>query len=184
MVVFPQESEFYEDWRQKLVDRGVKVRLNTEVDAVTERSSKGVKVLIRPRRQQEDFHNPTTQNDDQTTERGVDRDLPLTEESYDEIVLCTLADTSKRLLGKTARWVDRQVLGSAKWSDDITVTHTVSNAQPQSLVIRMAELSRCQDTEYMEKWYTCHFDEKEAVSTISGRDDSARVQRGRDDFNP
>lgn len=126
MVVFPEESAFYERWRQMLVSRGVNVRLSTEVDAIVERSSKGVKVLTRPRRPQPDHHNPTTQDSDATIERGVDQDLPTTLESYDEIVLCVLADTAQRLLGKSARWIDRQVLGSTKWSDDITVTHNVS----------------------------------------------------------
>ena len=126
MVVFPEESAFYERWRQMLVSRGVHVRLSTEVDTIVERSSKGVKLLTRPRRAQPDRHNPTTQDDDATTEQGVDHDLPTTLEEYDEIVLCVLADTAQRLLGKTARWVDRQVLGSTKWSDDITVTHNVS----------------------------------------------------------
>lgn len=154
MVVFPEESKFYTKWQHELEARGVKVRLSTEVDAVVERGSKGVKVLTRPRRPQEDNHNP----------KDADQDLPQTLEEYDEIVLCVLADTAQRLLGKTSRWIDRQVLGSTKWSDDITVTHN--------------------DIEYMEKWYTCHFDEKHAVSTIAGRDDSDRVARGKTDFNP
>lgn len=41
-----------------------------------------------------------------------------------------------------------------------------------------------QDIEYMKKWYTCDFDEKQAVSNIAGRDDSDRVNRGKTDFNP
>merc|ERR1712225_76494 len=158
MVVFPEEGVFYENWRKKLVERGVKVRLNTEVDAVLERSKKGVKVQTRQRRQQEDLHNPSTQEFD------VDQDMPTAIEEYDELVLCCLADTSERLLGKTARWIDRRVLGSTTWSDDITVTHN--------------------DTEYMKKWYECHFDEELAVSNIAGRDDSDRVENGRKDFNP
>lgn len=126
MIVFPEEGKFYENWKNKLVERGVNVRLSTEVDAVLERSDRCVRVTTRKRRPQPDKHNPTTQPDDPTTDgHGADRDMPLTEETYDEIVLCVLADTAKRLLGKTARWVDKKVLGSAKWSDDITVTHNV-----------------------------------------------------------
>lgn len=154
MVVFPEETKFYTTWKEDMIKRGVKVRLNTEVDAILERSSKRVRVLTRPRREQPDHHNP---ND-------ADQDLPQTEEEYDEIVLACLADTSKRLLGKTARWIDRAVLGSAKWSDDITVTHT--------------------DTEYMKKHYTVDFDEERARPIINGRDDTARVERGKKDFNP
>lgn len=115
MVVFPEETKFYTKWQHALEARGVKVRLSTEVDVVVERGSKGVKVLTRPRRPQEDNHNPN----------GADQDLPQTLEEYDEVVLCVLADTAQRLLGKTSRWIDRQVLGSTKWADDITVTHNV-----------------------------------------------------------
>ena len=106
-VVFPKLSEFYTDWQKRLESKGVTVRLSTEVDAVLERGKKGVRILTRPRRPQPDNHNP---ND-------ADQDLPQTEEQYDEIVLCVLADTAKRLLGKTSRWIDRAVLGSAKWAD-------------------------------------------------------------------
>jgi len=154
MVVFPEERAFYEVWRKALVERGVNVRLRTEVDAVLERSNKCVRVLTRPRRPKPDDHIP---NDE-------DQDLPQTEEVYDEIVLCVLADTAQRLLGKTARWIDNRVLGATTWSDDITITHN--------------------DTEYIKKWYTVDFDENLAVNNINGRDDSDRVQRGRTDFKP
>ena len=122
MVVFPEERAFYEKWRQALVARGVKVRLATEVDAITERTKERVKVLTRRRTPLADDHVP---NEDGHPPEDQDQDAPRTEEEYDEIVLCVLADTAQRLLGKHARWIDNQVLGSTKWSDDITVTHNV-----------------------------------------------------------
>lgn len=161
MVVFPEERAFYEKWRQALVARGVKVRLATEVDAITERTKERVKVLTRRRTPLADDHVP---NEDGHPPEDQDQNAPRTEEEYDEIVLCVLADTAQRLLGKHARWIDNAVLGSTKWSDDITVTHN--------------------DTEYMKKWYQVDFDDKLAVSHINGRDDSDRVQRGSTDFNP
>jgi hypothetical protein len=115
MVVFPEASGFYNKWQHSLEKRGVHIRLSTEVDEVVRRDARGVAVMIRPRRAKPDHHNPV----------GGDTDLPAQLEEYDEIVLCCLADTSKRLLGKTSRWIERKVLGSAKWSDDITVTHYV-----------------------------------------------------------
>jgi len=115
MVVFPEETKFYTDWQHALEERGVKVRLNTEVTAVTERTSKLVKVTTRGRRPQPDHHNPV----------GADKDLPEEEEQYDELVLCVLADTAKELLGKKARWIEKKVLGVPKWSDDVTYTHNV-----------------------------------------------------------
>ncbi len=138
MVVFPEETEFYSRWQRDMESRGVKVkrhrrtthviqadvdkahstqvRLNTELTRIISRSkSSGVGVTIRSRREQPDGHNP----------EGADGDLPETAEHFDELVLCCLADTSKRLLGNTAGPVERGVLGSAEWSDDVTVTHTV-----------------------------------------------------------
>jgi hypothetical protein len=87
--------------------------------AIPERSKRGVRVQLRSRRPQPDHHNPV----------GADQDTPVHEEHYDEIVLCILADTAKRLLGKTAGLIEKAVLGSTRWSDDITVTHNVSPSQ-------------------------------------------------------
>jgi hypothetical protein len=121
MVVFPETTEFYTKWQKDLESKGVKVRLNTELDVVLSRSPT-VKVLLRGRRQQEDLHNP---ND-------ADQDMPQNEEEFDEIVFCVLADTAKRILGKKARGIEKWVLGNTKWSDDVTVTHTVCRlSQPK-----------------------------------------------------
>jgi hypothetical protein len=188
MVVFPEETKFYTTWQKDMEKRGVKVRcqlmlweetgtaatqirLNTEVDAILERSSKRVRVLTRPRRPQPDHHNPNF----------ADQDLPQTEEEYDEIVLACLADTSKLLLGKTARWVDRAVLGATKWSDDITVTHNVRRSRSLSVSL---STDCAQDADYMRKHYTVDFDEERARPIINGRDDTERVDRGKKDFNP
>lgn len=59
--------------------------------------------------------------------------MPETIEDYDELVLCTIAETAKRLLGSQARWIEKRVLGATKWSDDITVTHTVRLFLPRFL---------------------------------------------------
>lgn len=72
--------------------------------------------MLRARRQEEDLHNANF----------GDQDIPPQEEEFDEIVLCVLADTSKRVLGKNGGMMEKFVLGNTKWSDDITVTHTVS----------------------------------------------------------
>ncbi|GAA5918300.1 hypothetical protein JCM1841_002157 [Sporobolomyces salmonicolor] len=154
MVVFPEESKFYASWQHTLESRGVTVRLNTEVTAVISRSSTGVKVTTRGRRPQQDHHNP----------EGADQDLPEKEEMYDEVVLCVLADTAKRLLGKQARWIEKRVLGATKWSDDVTVTHN--------------------DIDYMRKWYQTDFPPDLAVDKLGDRDESARVKKGRSNFKP
>ncbi|BGP44415.1 hypothetical protein JCM10450v2_000228 [Rhodotorula kratochvilovae] len=154
MVVFPEETKLYTDWQHTLEARGVNIRLNTEVVEMTERSSKGVKVTIRPRRPQPDHHNPV----------AGDEDLAEHEEQYDEIVLCVLADTAKKLLGKKARWIEKKILGVPKWSDDVTYTHN--------------------DTEYMRKWYTVDFPPEVAVKRLGNRDESERYHDGKTAYNP
>ncbi|WRT63367.1 uncharacterized protein IL334_000272 [Kwoniella shivajii] len=153
MVVFPESSEFYKTWQGKLEQRGVTFRLNTELVSIPARTPK-VKVVLRPRRQEEDLHNTV----------GADQDLPTSQETFDEIVICTLADTAKRVLGKEATMREKFVLGSTKWSDDITVTHT--------------------DIDYIKKYYTIEYDPEQAVNKVNGRDDTARVQKGSEGFEP
>lgn len=173
MVVFPEESKFYTKWQHDMQSRGVNIRLNTEVVAIPERSSKRVRVQVRGRRPQPDHHNPA----------GADQDLPVTEEVYDEIVLCCLADTAKRLLGKTAGFMEKRVLGMTKWSDDITVTHNVSIARFLALFDPAERDLAMQDVEYMKKWYT--MDMPQNVPThLSGEDQTTRIEYAKKDFNP
>ncbi|ORX39868.1 hypothetical protein BD324DRAFT_597443 [Kockovaella imperatae] len=153
MVVFPESTDFYTKWQKDLESKNVDVRLNTELISVDQRKP-DVRVHLRQRRQQEDLHNP---ND-------ADQDIPAVEETFDEIVFCCLADTAKRVLGKSATWSEKRVLGNTKWSDDVTVTHN--------------------DLDYMKKYYTMDFDTSEAVQEVGGRDDSDRYKKGQHEFNP
>ena len=159
MVVFPNFSDFYETWRQDLVSRGVNVRLSTEMTRVISRDNNGVRVAIKKRTPVEDHHNP---NEGEIYQRDMSQQE--TEEHYDEIVFCCLADTNKRLLGSTATWREKQVLGSCKFSDDITVTHN--------------------DSDYMKRHYQNFYDEKLAVTTLSGVDQTTRCEMGKHDFKP
>lgn len=79
------------------------------------------------------MHNPT----------GADQDISPQEEEFDEIVLCVLADTAKRILGKEARSSEKFVLGRTTWSDDITVTHSVRNC---GSLMRTVLMSRTRTT--------------------------------------
>jgi predicted NAD/FAD-binding protein len=158
MVVFPNFSEFYSTWRKDLEARGVTVRLSTELVSVLHRSkSRGVVVSIKNRTPAPDGHNPD----------GGDPNAPTFEEHYDELILCCLADTAKRVLSKTSSWRERKVLGSAKFSNDITITHT--------------------DSDYMKKHYENFYDEKLAVQhlTKSKKDDqSERLNYAKKNFRP
>ncbi|KAG8885383.1 hypothetical protein FRB98_001837 [Tulasnella sp. 332] len=157
MIVFPKFTSFYTTWQHDLESRGVNIRLSTEVTAITQRSAisqGGITVSLRKRTPQPKNHDTV----------GNDQDSSQIMETYDELVFAVLPDTAKALLGKKARWVERAVLGSAKFSDDITVTHW--------------------DSDYMDKWYTNRFDAAQAVSTLHGRDESQRISIAEKDFTP
>lgn len=103
MVTFDHLHEFYRKWRLDLESKGVTIRTETEVQTVLSRSNEGVKLRVR--------NMVSSQVED---------------EAYDDMVLCTLADESLRMLGNTATWKDKFVLGGAAFYDDITVTHSDS----------------------------------------------------------
>jgi predicted NAD/FAD-binding protein len=159
MVVFPNFSDFYETWRKDLISRGVAVRLSTEMTRVVTRDKNGVIVALKKRTPVEDGHNP---NEGGSYEHDMGQQE--SEEEYDEMVLCCLADTSKRLLGEAATWWEKKVLGACKFSDDITITHNDSN--------------------YMKKHYQNFYSEKQAVHSLSGVDQTVRCEMAKKDFRP
>ncbi|KAI1416483.1 FAD/NAD(P)-binding domain-containing protein [Hypoxylon sp. FL1857] len=154
MIVFPNFSDFYDTWRRDLISCGVTVRLSTELTEVVQRSDRGVVVKLKPRTPVPDKHNPT----------GGDPNAPISEEVYDEIVLCCLADTAKRVIGRTATWKEKRVLGSAKFSDDITITHN--------------------DADYMKKHYENFYREDLALAKINGVDQTSRLNWAANNFRP
>ncbi|WPH01001.1 Hypothetical protein R9X50_00383500 [Acrodontium crateriforme] len=163
MVVFPNFSEFYKTWRKNLVKKGVNVRLSTEVTRVTRRDKSGVTVKIISRTATRDGHNPNSAGvPDNVDGNGVDADAVETTEQYDEIVLCVLTDTAKRLLKPTITTLESKILGSAKFANDITVTH--------------------QDAEYMKRHYENFYSEDLAVNELNGKDMTSRCDFARDNF--
>lgn len=74
------------------------------------------------------------------------------------------ADTAKRILSKTASVREKRVLGSAKFSNDITVTHW--------------------DSDYMEKHYENFYNPKRAVEKLSGVDQTERNEYAKKLFKP
>lgn len=100
MYTFPRLGEFYADWRRDLEgeEKGVRVLLGTEV-GVLRRDGDGV-VLAMHR-----------------------QDGQQVEEKFDEMVLCTPADESLKILGRHATWKEKWVLGGVKFFDDVTITH-------------------------------------------------------------
>lgn len=103
MYTFDKLHDFYVAWREDLAGKDVTFSLNTEVKEVISRSKNNVVMNLRD------------------TGSGAER-----EESFDNIVLCTLADETLRILGKTATWREKFALGGASFYDDVTVTHSDS----------------------------------------------------------
>ncbi|TWU73280.1 hypothetical protein ED733_003033 [Metarhizium rileyi] len=117
MYTFDNLHQFYKKWADYIKDRGANIRTRAEVCTVLSRSKTGVKLRIK-----------NLGNGD------------ITDEDFDDLVLCTLADDSLRILGKEASWRERFVLNGAAFYDDVTVTHS--------------------DAEYFEKYYETHFQQE------------------------
>ncbi|KAI9677601.1 MAG: hypothetical protein M1817_006555 [Caeruleum heppii] len=133
MVTFPNLQNFYADWEKDLRSRGVDIRLKTDVTAVLSRSGKkGGKggVVLQTR--------PFDPNQNYDLAGGAHTGPPVATESFDDLILCVLADDALKILGKTSTWRERFVLGGAKFYDDVTITHS--------------------DHEYFEKTYETRFD--------------------------
>ncbi|OAA71905.1 hypothetical protein LEL_09140 [Akanthomyces lecanii RCEF 1005] len=104
MYTFDKLHEFYLAWRKDLTSKGVSFVMETEVQETVSRSKNNVVLRLRSTRSEESR-----------------------EESFDKVVFCSLADETLRILGKTATWREKFVLGGASFYDDITVTHTDSS---------------------------------------------------------
>ncbi|GAM82249.1 hypothetical protein ANO11243_002280 [Dothideomycetidae sp. 11243] len=162
MFVFPNFTEFYNSWKDNLIKRGVDIRLNTELTRVVSRDKHGVVVRTISRTPNDDGRNDPSAYQDPESSRDADKEE--VEEHYDELIMCTLTDTAKKLLGKTASWRESKVLGSAKFANDITVTHM--------------------DYEYMKKHYEPYYNDEQAVTSLGGTDQTARVEAAKKKFNP
>lgn len=112
MVTFPNLHNFYEDWRHDLESKGVSIRLKTDVTEVVQRNGSGVVLRTRP-------------FDCQKKDRWGEHTGPEAQtEVFDDLVMCVLADDALKLLGKTATYKEKFVLGGARFFNDITITHS------------------------------------------------------------
>ncbi|KPM36090.1 hypothetical protein AK830_g10479 [Neonectria ditissima] len=141
MVTFDHLDVFYRKWKEDLQQKGVDIRTGTEVESVLSRSGGNIKLRV----------------------KDIGGELS-TDEEFDEMVLCVLADDALRILGKAATWREKLVLGGAAFYDDITITHT--------------------DTKYFEDHYETHFkpelcaeaktdDQKKQTAFSKGEESSA-----------
>lgn len=77
---------------------------------------------------------------------------------------CHSTDTANRVLKPTSGWRENKILGSAKYANDITVTHT--------------------DHEYMKRHYENFYNAEQAVTSLSGKDQTARVEFAKTGYKP
>lgn len=162
MVVFPNFSEFYNDWKKSLEKKAVHVRLNTELTRVMRRDRNGVVVRTISRTPVKDGHNPNSAWVTPDPTSNADASAEEVQEEYDELVLCVLSDTAKRILATTISTRESKLLGSAKFANDITVTHY--------------------DADYIRKHYEIEYNPEQAVSALSGVDQSSRVEFAKKSF--
>ncbi|KAL6719705.1 hypothetical protein ACLMJK_001626 [Lecanora helva] len=119
MVTFPHLERFYGDWANDLKSKGVSIRTNTDVTTVKSRSKKGVVLETAP-------FDPEKGKTDSGQRAGGHTGEPSTTETFDDLVMCVLADDALKILGKTATWREKFVLGGAHFFNDITITHSDS----------------------------------------------------------
>jgi hypothetical protein len=142
MFTFPKLGDFYSAWATNLKKQGVEIRTGHELVSVLTRNA--TEVIVRTR--------PTGSEGDEITE------------TYDEMVLAVLADDAKRLLGTKASFLERQVLGGAKFFDDITVTHN--------------------DLDYFQKYYETTFKEELVMENIKEKEQKDQVEFAKREFAP
>ena len=104
MRAFPNLHDVYEAWRKYLEDKGVTVRLSTEVTEVVERKNGRVTLKVR-------------KIDDDSALDGLET------VEFDEMIMAIDADSAVKVLGKQASWKERKILGNVKYFWDISVTH-------------------------------------------------------------
>lgn len=104
MRAFPNLHDVYEAWRKYLEDKGVTVRLSTEVTEVVERKNGRVTLKVR-------------KIDDDSASDGSET------VEFDEMIMAIDADSAVKVLGKQASWKERKILGNVKYFWDVSVTH-------------------------------------------------------------
>ncbi|GAA5838422.1 hypothetical protein JCM3766R1_005541 [Sporobolomyces carnicolor] len=143
MLVFPNMSDFYSRWSRSLQRNNVHIRLNTRLISVVRRSrSKGVTVKLVKIRSRSIAH------------LEEDKEPCESEETFDEIIFCIVADAALEALGAQATWIERKVLGGAKFSNDSTVTHC--------------------DAAYMKKHYEVEYTPENSAIRVGEKDMSEK----------
>ncbi|KUL82094.1 hypothetical protein ZTR_09759 [Talaromyces verruculosus] len=123
MYTFPNLGKFYRDWTEDLRAKGVRFRMHCEVE-ILQRDKK--KVVLRTQRNKLDERAREQSNVTELLLSDTNSEEVIEEEEFDELVLCTQAEDTLKLLGRHATWKEKWVLGGARYYNDITVTHSDS----------------------------------------------------------
>ncbi|CAE6460581.1 unnamed protein product [Rhizoctonia solani] len=146
MFAFPRLGDVYGAWQREIETTGATFKLGYEVKNVAQRkdASKGGVIVEYVKGDGEE----------------------LMSETFDELVMATDADAALKILGKSASWMERQVLGSVKYLYDVTITHN--------------------DLDYMNKHYETKFTESLAADPQPEHeeDDQEAIELGRKEFKP
>ena len=158
MVTFPHFEKFYRDWAADLESKGVTFQTSTQVTAVLKRDKDGVVLETAPIEPYKE--NPQGGKGVFTGEPSVQK--------FDYMVMAVLADDAKRILGRTATWREKFVLGGARFYDDVTITHS--------------------DSKYFEKNYETRFKEDLCAKPKSESQEKmvrfAKAETGGDEGEP
>ncbi|KIS66327.1 uncharacterized protein UMAG_05328 [Mycosarcoma maydis] len=142
MMAFPELARVYAAWEDEICkNANVRVETSREVCGIQrntrEARERGGNILVTSRRVDQHGKRLTTADEQERIE------------VFDELVLACDAETSLKLLSKSASWKERRILGSVVYRWDMTTTHN--------------------DYEYMCKHYQMTYDAKHKAKN---RDDA------------
>ncbi|KAJ3503506.1 hypothetical protein NLJ89_g8401 [Agrocybe chaxingu] len=160
MWAFPRLSYVYNTWKTFVESESkgsVKVITKREVIRIKRLSnvknvSDSVEVWSRPTK--------GTNDDQEVVNPGEEE-----KEAFDDIILCTDADSALKILGDDAGWLERKILGNVKYLWDATVTHS--------------------DQKYMEKYYRVAYDSSlESQVDRESPEKQERFKFAKENFRP
>lgn len=129
MMAFPELSRVYTAWRDEVTSRGnVRVETGREASDVQrgtrEARKRGGNILLSSRKVSDKGWSSGAdvqegqQEDQQNGGSGEERT-----EVFEELIMACDADSALKILGKSATWKEKKVLGSVLYKWDISTTH-------------------------------------------------------------
>ncbi|PWN51895.1 hypothetical protein IE53DRAFT_31193 [Violaceomyces palustris] len=133
MMAFPELGRVYSEWRKEVTRNGnVEIETSREVVEIQRNTKEarklGGNILVVSRR---------VNKDGKPLEKGDEESRT---EVFDDLIMACDADSALKILGKSATWKERKVLGNVLYKWDITTTHN--------------------DLDYMKKHYEMFYDSK------------------------